>query len=242
MIIDLHVHSNTSFDSKIKIGILLKKLKEIGLDGIAITDHDSVAGIPKAKELAKKYHVKVFTGVEISTNRGHLLAYGIDEKPIYRKSVAETIDWIKDRDGAAVCAHPFRASAPSIGDMVYEHHFDGIELNGRTKSTQNRAAEVAAKLMKITLVGGSDAHMIQRVGKISTQFHNEFTNDGDLVQAIRKGQCDVKLKIPITIKAQLIPAISAKDIDILEKYKPERRPLAPIIKVSNEKVKFIDSK
>lgn len=241
MILDLHVHSNTSFDSKIKIGILLKKLKEIGLDGIAITDHDSIAAISKAKELAKRYQVKVFSGVEISTNRGHLLAYGIEEKPIYRKSVAETIEWIKDRDGAAVCAHPFRASAPSIGDMVYEHHFDGIEINGRTKSAQNRAAEVAAKLMRITLIGGSDAHIIQRVGIISTQFHNELTNDGDLVEAIKKGQCEVKFRIPLTIQAELIPAISVKDIDLLEKYKTERKPLAPSIKISNEKVKFFDS-
>lgn len=241
MILDLHVHSNTSFDSKIKIGILLKKLKEIGLDGVAITDHDSVAAIPKAKELAQKYKVKVFTGVEISTARGHMLAYGIDEKPIYRKSIAETIDWIKDRDGAAVCAHPFRVSSPSIGDRVYEHHFDGIELNGRAKAAQNRAAELAAKLMKVTLVGGSDAHMIHKVGIISTQFHNELTNDGDLVSAIKKGQCDVKFKIPVTIKAELIPAISAKDIDILEKYKTEKKPLVPIVKMSKDTAKFFDS-
>ncbi len=216
-------------------------MKAIGLDGIAITDHDSIAAILKAKDVARKYNVKVFTGVEISTQRGHLLAYGIDEKPIYRKSVAETIDWIKDRDGAAVCAHPFRASAPSIGDKVYEHHFDGIELNGRTKSAQNRAAEVAAKLMRITLVGGSDAHYIERVGTISTQFHNELENDDDLVNAIRKGQCDVKHKIPTTIKAELIPAISPKDITILEKYKAERKPTTSIIKVSNEKLKFFDT-
>ena len=171
-----------------------------------------------------------------------LEVYGIDEKPIYRKSIAETIDWVKDRDGVIVCAHPFRKSSPSVGDRVYENHFDGIEQNGRSKFAENRAAEVAAKLMKITLVGGSDAHNIHNVGSISTEFQNEITNDDELLTAIRKGECLPKHKEPITIKAELIPPMSAKEIDILEKYKPKKEPILPLIKAANEKVKFFDSK
>ena len=53
MLVDMHIHSNYSFDSKIKLSDLLKHLKEIGLDGIVITDHDSIEGNSKAENMQR---------------------------------------------------------------------------------------------------------------------------------------------------------------------------------------------
>ena len=84
--------------------------------------------------------------------------------------------------------------------------------------------------------------LLDAAGSISTEFQNEITNDDELIAAIRNGECAPKHRVPITIKAELIPPISAKDIDILEKYKPKKEPALPLIKASNESVKFFDSK
>jgi len=241
MNIDLHVHTNVSFDSKIKIGILLKKMKGFGLEGIAITDHDSNVGNVKAREIAKKYDVKVFSGVEITTDSGHILAYGVYEKPPYRKSVAVTIDWIHDQGGIAVCAHPFRKSSPSLEEKVYDHKFDAIEINGRCREAQNRAAALAAQVLNLPLIGGSDAHYIQALGRIYTEFFSDITTDDELIKAIKAGQCEVKYKTPISIKAELIPPIPAEELSIMDIIKETKEPLLPIIETAGQEAHFFDS-
>ncbi|HUT82470.1 MAG TPA: PHP domain-containing protein [Candidatus Bathyarchaeia archaeon] len=241
MQIDLHVHSNVSFDSKIKIGLLLRDLKNIGLDGLALTDHDSLEAIPKAKEIAKKYDVKVFSAVEITTREGHIIAYGINEQPPYRKSVGDIIDWIHDRDGIAVCAHPFRLTAPSLGEKVYLQHFDALEINARCVMSQNRAAELAARLMNLPLIGGSDAHFTQNIGSISTFFYDELKDDDDLIHAIKHGNCEVRYRVPISYKAELIPAIPEEELGLLDKFiETKKEPILPIIETKGIKVQFID--
>lgn len=241
MQIDMHVHSNISFDSKIKIGILLKKMKFLGLDGIAITDHDSIEVIAKAKELAKNYGVKVFSAVEITTRKGHVLVYGIDEKPPFKRSVEETLDWVRDHDGAAVCAHPFKRASPSLKDEVYKHKFDAIEINAKCSLSQNKAAETAAHVMNLPLIGGSDAHFIDTVGNLNTSFYDEIEDEAELVKAIRTGKCEVMYRIPVTIEGELLPPIPEDELDIFDKILEEKKePIIPVIEAANKKARFID--
>ncbi|NHJ33080.1 MAG: PHP domain-containing protein [Asgard group archaeon] len=242
MQLDMHVHSNISFDSKIKIGLLLKKMKFLGLDGIAITDHDSIEGIQKAKDLAKNYGVKIFSAVEITTRRGHILAYGVDEQPPFKRSVEVTLDWIKERDGAAVCAHPYKVGSPSLRDEVYKHKFDAIEINAKCSLSQNKAAETAAHVMNLPILGGSDAHFIDNVGNINTSFYDEIEDEAELVKAIKSGKYEVIYRIPITIEGELLPPIPEDELDIFDKILEEQKePVIPVIKAANKKAKFFDA-
>ena len=76
--IDLHMHTYFS-DGQHSPEELIIKVKEAGIDMIAITDHDTVDGIPEAIEAGKKYGVEVIPGLEISSDirdrEVHLLAY-----------------------------------------------------------------------------------------------------------------------------------------------------------------------
>lgn len=78
---DLHTHTTAS-DGKNRPSVNVRMAAEIGLGAIAITDHDTVAGIPEALEAAKEAGILVVPGVEISTAaKGkdiHILGYGID--------------------------------------------------------------------------------------------------------------------------------------------------------------------
>jgi len=243
MLLDLHVHTNISFDSKIKIGNLLRKLKDIGLDGIAITDHNSYEAIPKAKEIAEKYDVQVFRAIEISTRKGHILAYGIDEQPPYKHSVKETIEWVHDRDGIVVCAHPFSLTSPSLGEEIYHQKFDALEVNASCSQSANHASELAARLMNISLIGGSDAHYLNNVGLVTTLFYDEITNEDELIAAIKKGNCEVRYRIPIRLQAELIPAIPEEELSIMDKFiEDKKEPAIPVIEIVNGKsIRFIDS-
>ncbi|MDM7913276.1 MAG: PHP domain-containing protein, partial [Methanotrichaceae archaeon] len=71
---DLHVHSNYS-DGRDDVKTILKAAKKRGLDGIAITDHDSLGGSRAARRIIKDLELKMILipGVEVTTADGHLL-------------------------------------------------------------------------------------------------------------------------------------------------------------------------
>jgi len=76
--IDLHTHSTHS-DGSFPPGKLVELAKEKGLRAIALTDHDTVAGVEEAVSAGKKLGVEVVPGVEISAQFGpgtmHILGY-----------------------------------------------------------------------------------------------------------------------------------------------------------------------
>lgn len=81
--IDLHVHSTYS-DGTYTPEELIALAKERKLSHIALTDHDTVEGIPYALEAAKDSGVTVIPGVELSSEYGktdiHVVGLGIDYK------------------------------------------------------------------------------------------------------------------------------------------------------------------
>lgn len=79
---DLHLHTTAS-DGRLTPTELVKRAVECNLDVIAITDHDTIEGIPPALEAAREFpHLKIIPGVEISTEltdgEAHMLGYFLD--------------------------------------------------------------------------------------------------------------------------------------------------------------------
>ncbi len=80
-IIDLHTHTTYS-DGELTPYELMTKAKSIGCTRIAITDHDTVAGIAEGRKAALELGIDFISGIEISTQEQeevHILGYGIDE-------------------------------------------------------------------------------------------------------------------------------------------------------------------
>ncbi|WP_239617203.1 PHP domain-containing protein [Cohnella mopanensis] len=77
---DLHTHTTAS-DGMFPPAENVRLAKEAGLAAVAITDHDTIAGIEEALNAGKKYGISVVPGMEISTSSGgkeiHVLGYGI---------------------------------------------------------------------------------------------------------------------------------------------------------------------
>ena len=78
---DLHIHSNHSTDSNMTVDEILGRAVKKGLDGIAICDHNTVAGSYYARKRAKELNcpLLVIPGIEVSTTEGHLIVLGIRE-------------------------------------------------------------------------------------------------------------------------------------------------------------------
>lgn len=94
--IDLHVHSNIS-DGTCTPEELVRLAKEAGLSAFALTDHDTVLGIERARCAAEDIGMELIPGIEFSTRWQyrdvHILGYWIDDKnPAFQAKLTEFIE------------------------------------------------------------------------------------------------------------------------------------------------------
>lgn len=94
MAADLHIHTTFS-DGTESPEEVVAKAKEAKLSTIAITDHDTVAGVAAAKTAGEKLGVAVIPGIEFTTEvpeaEIHILGYFINDKDADFRAVLEKI-------------------------------------------------------------------------------------------------------------------------------------------------------
>src|SRR5258705_8162522 len=80
--IDLHMHSNAS-DGSFTPDEVARMAAGNGVEVFALTDHDTLDGLPAAAACASRFGIRLISGVELSVSEEgmdvHLLAYGFDE-------------------------------------------------------------------------------------------------------------------------------------------------------------------
>ncbi len=191
MKLDLHVHSGYSRDATASAVEIVRKCRTVGLDGIAITDHNEIKGSLEAYSLGASEGVIVVRGVEVSAQEGHVLALGVGEVIPRGLALNETVDKIRDAGGVAIAAHPGRFPSGIGIKRARKSDFDGIEvLNGGSSSRSNGRARQIAEHNGLAMTGGSDAHGIEQMGKAWTSIKDGSTEE-DVIRAIEKGLCSV---------------------------------------------------
>jgi len=136
-----------------------------GLDGMIITDHDSVKGGLAGRRVARGYRgFRVIPGSEVTSIAGHVLAIGIEEDVAKGLSLEETVDRIHDLGGIAVASHPFSSRVkPSLAEESFRT--DGVEVfNAMNRVDDNSKALVLAQRRMIARTAGSDAHWADAIG------------------------------------------------------------------------------
>jgi predicted metal-dependent phosphoesterase TrpH len=164
---DLHLHSTYSPDGGMCPADLVRTAVAKGLNGIALTDHNSTRGLKEAREEARKFEgFLVIPGVEISSKEGHILALGVESPIVSGLEVAETVERIRSAGGMPVASHPFRRFTGVGEECIRSARFEALEvLNGRSPSRKNlRACRLAVDL-KLGLCAGSDGHKVSEVGR-----------------------------------------------------------------------------
>jgi len=191
MKLDLHIHTSFSRDASASPKEVVGRCAQLGLGGFAVTDHNSVDGTLQAYELAKEHGLVAVRAVEVSTEQGHVLAYGIREPVPKGLPVPDTIDSIRTQGGVAVAAHPKRFPSGIGLDVAKEAPFDAIEvLNGGSSRRSNALARKVAEEKRSPMTAGSDAHSLDQIGK-AFSLVDSCGNEDDLVEAIRKGLVSV---------------------------------------------------
>jgi predicted metal-dependent phosphoesterase TrpH len=193
---DLHMHTIFSYDGTATVPAVLARAKKIGLDVIAITDHDEINGSLKALELAPQYGIEVIPGIEVTTADGDLLALNVTEKVERGRSLIETVLKVRELGGFCIAPHPMaggfgmkslsaRSIMRALRNREVAQTLIGIETFNATTidKMSNHYAYLLGEHLKIAKLGNSDAHILKTIGMGATQFEGHTADS--LIQAIR---------------------------------------------------------
>jgi predicted metal-dependent phosphoesterase TrpH len=197
--VELHTHSERSYDGRDPVDLLLGQAAAVGLDAMAVTDHDAIDASLEAVERAPEYGLVGIPGVEVTSAAGHVLALGVTQ-PIDRGlPFAETVERIRAADGIAVVPHPFQKSRSGVGPHVSRAELadvDAIEVyNSRLLTGRgNRRAREFAIEHGLAMTAGSDAHISEMVGQAVTRLGTDERSVEAIVEAIRDGRTEIEGK------------------------------------------------
>jgi len=196
MKVDLHCHSKYSADNFLEPEELIEQAIKRDLDGVCLTEHHSMIPLWPLERIRIPEGFYVFRGVEISTDHGHLLVYGLkdDSWNIWSShtylNASQVIENVHRLGGICVPAHPFRGW-DSFGENVLK--IDGIDAiethNGIDLENMNQKAIHVASLRNLPSIGGSDCHSKEQVGRAFTEFKNSVHTIDELIEEIKKGNC-----------------------------------------------------
>ena len=204
MLIDLHTHTRPlSWDSYLDPDELVERSKAAGLDGICLSEHDFFWKPEDVAALAKRHDYLVLPAIEINTDDGHILAYGLTKYVYGMHRSHELADYIGQANGSMVAAHPYRRQMPWYVDSERDYdealvrasrnpayrYCAGLEaLNGRGTEQENQFSQRLCDLMSMPATTGSDAHARTDIGRCATQFDKRIETVEDLIEELKAGK------------------------------------------------------
>ena len=183
---------------------LIDGSKSLGLDGSCLTDHDTFWTDDEIRKLSSKHNFLVFQGCEINTESGHVLVFGLDKYQFGMHRAEYLLAAVEKAEGAMIAAHPYRrrfleepSKRPGVRDEMLERASQdrfflmcqGIEvLNGRGLTIQNEFSLELGGILTTNMTGGSDAHKVEQLGTVATEFHRSVSCLQDLIEELRGGR------------------------------------------------------
>jgi predicted metal-dependent phosphoesterase TrpH len=194
--VDMHTHSEYSPDSRTPLASQAAAVRAAGLDVVCATDHNTIEGALRLRELADGF--RVIVGEEVSSRDGEIIGLFLD-KPVPRGlSAEETIARIRDQGGLVSVPHPFSRNRRfhlrrSVLERVWTD-IDCIEVfNAREAFTQDNVRAAAfANEKGLPGAVGSDAHRASEIGRAWVEVE-EFAGRDDFIAALREGSIIGKL-------------------------------------------------
>jgi glycosyltransferase involved in cell wall biosynthesis len=189
--VDLHMHTDHSYDCATPVEALLAAARDRGLGAIAVTDHNEITGAFEAAEKAAGYGVKVIVAEEVKTaEQGEVIGLFLNEKIPKGLTLQETIAEIKRQGGLVYIPHPFDR-LHSIPD--YEHlldvldDIDAIEIFNPRVALPAFNEEAVRFAAKYGIVGGagSDSHVAQGLGSVRIRMR-DFDGPEEFLESLRE--------------------------------------------------------
>ncbi|MEE8465356.1 MAG: PHP-associated domain-containing protein [Dehalococcoidia bacterium] len=206
---DLHIHTTKgSSDSSLTPEDLILEADRLGLRGLCLTEHSGPWDRHEFKRFAALHNVVLIRAMEVETDFGHMLAFGLDSYQSGFNKAAELRKAATAAGGFVITAHPFRGllggrgsrsraliyqsipdPLPESPEQAIDHPVfklaDAVEVaNGGTIDRENDFAMAVAGLLDMPVTGGSDAHSVHGLGKFLTEFHDEVKDETEFLKAL----------------------------------------------------------
>jgi len=191
--LDLHCHSSTSFDSKLRSKDLMRLALKSGLTHVAVTDHDRIDGAIRMRREAPP-GLAIIVGQEVRSDVGDVLGLFLERPVSSGLPLPATVAAIRAQGGLVGLPHPFDATRPSVGVGLVRRDqqawlaqaIDFVEVhNGRVRDARanERAAEFA-QAFGVPGVASSDAHSTGEMGSCATILAGPIRSAADLRAAL----------------------------------------------------------
>ena len=204
MILDLHLHSEASDDSRAPVEaylkLLLRKRDERPLDGIVLTEHRQFDPTRDFRALEDQYGILILSAAEVETDYGHVLVYGVNQDITRRFDFSnvrlpaqEVVTEVWRMGGVALPCHPGRPNVGLCAHYETKPPLEGVvaveALNGGSKKGEDARVLALMTSHGYAGFGGSDSHLVSFVGICGTAFDREIRTIDDLVGELRAGHC-----------------------------------------------------
>lgn len=166
--LDMHVHTNYSHDGRDSPRAMVMRAAQMGLDGLAITDHNTQEGVGEALDAGRDLGIMVIPGVEASCPEGHVLVYGSEDFGIETpRSVHELLDQVENNFTHCIAApaHPFDLYRSGMGWMAVRLPFKAVETVNAHSIIPREVVLPMARRLGVGEVGGSDTHVVEGLGR-----------------------------------------------------------------------------
>lgn len=196
--VELHLHTIGSHDSLMKPQKILDRCEKLGIDRIAVTDHDVISVALEMKAVAPE---RVIVGEEIQTSQGEIIGYFMKELVPGGLEPMETIKRLRAQGAVISIPHPFDAlRTPNFTRAQIEAiapYVDALEtFNARCISnTPNQQAKDFVQSHGLLETVGSDAHSLLELGRANLLM-GEFHNAETFLIALRDAQKITKRSSP----------------------------------------------
>ncbi len=203
MILDLHLHSELSDDSRAPVEAYLKLLQrkraERPLDGLVLTEHRQFDPCRDYRALEDQYGFRIFTAAEVETDYGHVLVYGVNADILARFDFAnvrlpaqEVVTEVARLGGVALPCHPGRPNVGLLAHYQTKPPLEGVlaveALNGGSRKGEDARVQELIARYGYRAYGGSDSHLVSFVGICATEFEADIHTIDDLVRELRGGR------------------------------------------------------
>jgi predicted metal-dependent phosphoesterase TrpH len=169
---DFHMHTSYSHDCATDPKALVERCMNVGLNCIAVTDHNSIQGALEVQRLSSNI---VIIGEEIKTTDGEITGLFLQQEIRPGLRPMETVMLIKEQGGIVSIPHPFdrlgRSPLPlNIMEEIMPHVSIIEAFNARTRlSRDSKRSREFGMAHNLLMTAVSDAHTLRELGKCYTE-------------------------------------------------------------------------
>lgn len=162
-----HLHTRHSFDSILSPHKIVARARELKIDALIVTDHNTLKGSLEARRASQGNPPLVIVAAEYQSEKGDIIGLFLQEEIRSRESNV-IVRQIHEQGGLVVLPHPYK------GHKLDDQLLSGVDMvetfNSRCSSEENDRARQLAEEWKLPEIAGADAHCFSELGAALNEY------------------------------------------------------------------------